>query len=315
MDTGVPTVAARLTWDHGFPHPDWRSLSAMIEPSLPPETFHWVTTQMEAEWMLLLRNHLGGDYQVHEGPRTLLLTDLPRHEARETLDFIEQTLLTLTHALMGHADQATSGMHIVIVMSEEDDYYSYIAHFFSERLFRLTSGVCVRSGGEVHVVVNGAGPALRRTLAQQLGYDLLSQQRMPIWIEEGLVHVLTSYVLKEGEPKFDETGLAAQRQLWTSLGMDLFWGGAAFYQTDDTTQKAYELAELLVRTMNRIDAQAFDRFVGAAHPLDAGEPACRGLFGVSLRHIVREVLGEGPWAAPPWNGDAGTLSYGPSDDQ
>jgi len=129
MSTNVPQVADKVVWKHGFPHPDWQALRALIDPSLSAPEYHWVNCQMEAQWLLLLRDHLGGDYRVHEGAQTFLLTDLPAVEARKTLAFVEQTLAKLTDALEDNADQGTSGMHIVIVISEDDDYYSYISTF------------------------------------------------------------------------------------------------------------------------------------------------------------------------------------------
>jgi len=164
-------------------------------------------------------------------------------------------------------------------------------------------------------VVNGTGDRLRHTLAHELGHDLLSQQQLPLWIEEGVVQVLTRYVLDEAELKLDDNGWTAQRHWWGWLGLDSFWNGAAFYRPDDTCLRAYQLAELLVRAMNRADAQAFNWFIAAANPSDSGESACHRAFGVSLLHFLIQVLGDGAWNVPARREKAGTLDYQSDNDE
>jgi len=252
---------------------------------------------LERQWLGILRGGLGGGYEVHEGPRAFLLTDLEEPDARELLAFVERTVGILDDALEGNADQGVHGRHVVIVISEEDDYYSYVSHHFPDGHYGLTAGVCIR-GGEIHVVVNGTGAELRRTLAHELGHDLLSTKSAPLWLEEGVVQVLTRYALDEPPLELMQDAMVAHGQCWHWHGLAGFWDGSAFFRPDDVTARAYELAELLARGMNRLDAGKFDRFLATADREDAGESACRAVYGVSLLHFVGLVLGAGPWFVP-----------------
>ena len=298
MNAPLIDVVAHLAWDCDFPHPDWPRIRSADPPDLPADLRNAVETARERAWLEYLRDHLGGRYTLHESPFTFLLTEQSDADAARTLAFIDRSIATLTDALEGAADSAFSGKHVVLLFTEDDDYYSYISHFFPDGTFGLMGGVCIRGGGEVHIAVNGLRPDLNTTLAHELVHDLLSQRPLPQWVEEGVAQLLTRYVVDS--PPFDFTPdlQALNGQLWHWHGLETLWSGEAFSRPDDLQHVSYHLAELLVRLMNATNAAAFNKFLLHATAQDAGESACREHFHVSLIHFVTQILGAGPWFPP-----------------
>jgi hypothetical protein len=289
-------IASHLVWDCDFPHPDWACIRRGAN-EIPAELRHPIWAAQERAWLELLRDHLGGAYALHESSRTFLLTEQPGDQATATLDFLERALDLLVDALEGAADTSAVGKHVVLLFTEDDDYYSYVSHYFPDGHFGLVQGVCIRAH-EVHIAVNGIRPNLHETLTHELVHDLLSHRALPLWLEEGIAQLLTRYALDR--PHFDfAPHLQIQHgQHWHWHGLEPFWTGAAFSRPDDLQHLSYQLAELLARQINATDPRAFNAFLLDASPADAGEGACRRHFHVSLLHFVSQILGPGPWFAP-----------------
>jgi hypothetical protein len=258
---------------------------------------HDLSVAEEREWLTLLRIHLGGSYALRENERAFLLSEQPDTAATATLGYIERTIATLTDALEGNAQKHVVGKHVVLIFTEEDDYYSYISRFFPDGHYGLQGGACVQTG-EIHIAINGIKPNLEEVLAHEFVHDLLVHLRLPLWIEEGIAEVLPKYVLDQAAHVLPNNMWASLVQHWHWYGLSDFWSGESFQRPDDLAYYSYKLGEALVRSMNAEEPRKFNNFLRGARRVDSGESSCQAHFGLSLIHFVQQVLGPGPWFPP-----------------
>lgn len=292
----INRVADHLVYDLDFPHPDWGVIDGAIgevEEAQRPA----LRRRVVQEWLAILRDHLGGDYRVAENDRVVLLSELSEARAREEISFIEKSIEKVRDCLGPNAKPLNDDRQIILVFSEEDDYYAYISHFFPDGHFGLSMGVQIRLGFE-HIAICRVTFKFHDTLVHELGHVLLSHLGLPQWVEEGIVQQLARYVLDQPPMEMYTEVSRSFAQAWHWHGLAAFWDGSAFSRPDDLCWHAYQLAELMTRQMNRRDEAAFDQFVAEAQAADAGEAACRKHFGVSLIVLVEQLLGSGPWLVP-----------------
>jgi hypothetical protein len=297
MPQPTTNVAAHLVWDCDFPHPDWPRIRASRDPNFPHECGHELSVAEEREWLTLLRAHLGGAYALRDNDRSFLLSEQPETAAIATLAYIEHAIVTLTDALEGNVEAPVVRKHVVLIFTEEDDYYSYISHFFPDGHYGLQGGACVQAG-EVHIAINGIKANLEEVLAHEFVHDLLAHLRLPLWIEEGIAEVLPKYLLDRPTHVLPDAMWATLVQHWHWYGLAEFWSGQSFQRPDDLAYYSYKLGEALVRCMNAEDPQKFNHFLRDARRADSGESSCETHFGVSLIHFAQQVLGPGPWFPP-----------------
>jgi hypothetical protein len=257
-----------------------------------------VTILQEREWLEILCKHLGGRYEIRESAQAMLLSEQPDEAATETLKLIAGMLDTLIDALEGAARIDHVGKEIVLLFTEEDDYYSYLAHFYpSSGHWGLSNGVCIREH-EVHTVINGQKSSFKDVLAHELAHSVVTDLRLPRWLDEGVAQSLTRYVLKQGAFCIAPQRMIDHGRYWHWYGLEGFWSGQSFDRPDDLAALSYELAQLLVAGMNAHNPEAFNSVLREVNYHDAGESAVRAHFGVSLVHFVAQILGPGAWFAP-----------------
>ena len=292
-DFGTTCLAA-----DGFPRPDWESTDRWIDEHVPAASRHEATCAVERLWLEHVAGYLGGGYRIAESDRFLLLYDDAAVDADALLRTAEETLALVEDALESAAnDPARRGKLPVLVFTEDDDFYDYISHFYPDGHYGTFAGVCIREG-DVHVALRCPEGEIRRTLAHELAHACLSHLTLPLWLEEGVVEVITCRVVDDYPRSLDSQARDRHYAHWSFRGLAGFWDGSAFFRPDELQYLSYELADALVRRMNAHDPAAFDRFLLAATRDDGGENAAREELGQSLVVHVEEILGEGPWLPP-----------------
>lgn len=281
----------------GYPRADWEAIWQWVDENVPEAERQDVAARIERLWLERLAGHLGGAYAVSESERFLLLSE-HTPDGRETfLRWAEETLDVVEDSLEMPPDSAAAGKVLVLVFSEDDDYYDYISHYFPDGHYGLTAGVCIREG-DVHLALRCPETDIRRTFAHELTHACLAHLGLPTWVEEGVCEVVSRRAADEDPVTFDAATRERHFAHWSWHGLDAFWDGTSFSRPDELQSLSYVLAEMLVRRMNGHDPAALGRFLAAADAADGGESAARECFGVSLVAFVARLLGEGPWSAP-----------------
>ena len=286
------------TMSEGFPRPDWAALWRWLEENVPAERQHAAVTHLERLWLTRLAAHLGGGYRVAESESFLVLYDPEAVDEPAFLGLAEQTLSLIDDALEratpSHGD---AGKFVILVFTEDDDYYDYVSHFHADGHYGTFAGCCFREG-DVHVALRCPEDWLRRTLAHELTHACLTHLPLPLWLEEGVVEVVTRRVANEDPPPFDALRRERHYAFWSFHGLTGFWNGSSFSRPDELQYLSYELAEAVVRLMNAQDDKAFEDFLLAASAHDSGESAAKHHLGKSTVSFVAQLLGEGPWLPP-----------------
>ena len=125
---GLPAfdVAGNLAVQEGFALLGWAAARAWVE-SAPEERQAEAWLACERAWLAHLRDSLGPDYRLDEGPTALVVSTLEPRHARQTLEFMEKTLRRILRVLEGVAEEVPWGKDLLIVFDDEDAYYRYVS--------------------------------------------------------------------------------------------------------------------------------------------------------------------------------------------
>src|SRR5947207_11694369 len=119
LDMGFRMVEA-------FSRPDWNLIHEYINKQAVPEwDLKKAWTYVAERWLERLAKDLGGTYGIHRSRSFLCLSDLEREDRESLLIFAERTLSIIRNLLGPAAWTGYEGSHVLLIFSEEDDYYSY----------------------------------------------------------------------------------------------------------------------------------------------------------------------------------------------
>lgn len=295
----VPFPSFDDAFEHaaGYPRPLWGTLWARVEATDPEADRHEAAVRLERMWLDRLAAHLGGDYAVAESENFFLLAETGRQPREAFLAMAETTLGLVLDSLEDRPEDQAPGKIPVIQFTEDDDFYDYISYFYPDGNYGQFAGVCIREG-EVHIALRCPDESTRRTFVHELTHACLAHHDLPLWLEEGVVEVVSRRVTDEHPLHLDSDARDRHYAFWSWHGLTGFWAGASFARPDELQGLSYELAEALVRLINAEDASKFDAFLRAAAHADGGESAARSVLGRSLIAYVAKLLGEGPWMPP-----------------
>ena len=265
----------------GYPRPRWDALWGWVNANVCEQEQHDAVCRIERMWLRRLASHLGGGYALAESPNFFLLSE-PNAGAPDTfLGMAETSLGLVRDALEEGPGQDAPGKIPVLLFTEDDDYYDYISQFFPDGNYGRLSGVCIREG-DVHIALRCPDEWARRTFVHELVHACLADRDLPVWLEEGVVEVVTRRVTDEPPAHLDSLGRDRHYAFWSWHGLTSFWAGTSFGRPDELQGLSYELAEALVRLINAENPSAFDEYLRVATHADSGESAARACLGRSL---------------------------------
>lgn len=277
----------------GFSRPNWTTIRETVARTISPENVADAWTEVALQWIMQLGEELGGSYQVGQSEEFILLSELDSESGVKVLTFAEATLKRIEDSLKDAAWKG-KGKHVILLFSEDDDYYQYLSFYLREGI-NPPMGGCLIQRGYVHIVVwDQHNATVRRILAHELAHNCVVHLRLPLWLNEGIAqlfgraaavypHVILDHELRDRHLAF-----------WNPDNIQKFWSGVSFKEPGESVTLSYSLAEIMTKLLLE-SKEDFGAFVRAAKWHDAGQTAALECMGVNLGEVVGTFLGEGNW--------------------
>lgn len=308
-------LEAAFGFKDGFHRADWDFVQRWIDSNINPEDSTEAWNEVALLWVNKLRGDLGGDYFVLRSAHTVLLCDRPVETATWLLDYAGHTADTIAGHLGRTAWGGWTGHNVILVFSDEDDFYQYLAFHSPDGEQAKSGGVCIHSD-YTHIAFPWYDEAeAANTIVHELTHECLAHLPLPLWLNEGIAVTMQKAVAPPARPlgqsgqdalyaatinwhapvMWDE--LAQQHfAFWTEANIQTLWAGTSFYQPGEPNQLSYSLAEVLVKLLaGRGDGVAFHTFLESARQGDAGQTAAMNHLGADLGEIAGTFLGDGNW--------------------
>jgi hypothetical protein len=311
----VDAVGAAFTFDCGFHRADWNLVRQWVESQLDPADWEQAWSESALLWVSKLRDGLGGGYAVFQSRQTILLCDQSVEAAQWLLDYAGRAALIIKEQLGPTAWRGAFGRDAVLVFSEEDDYYQYVAHHMPDGVNPASGGMCIPSG-YTHIALPWTDQFnVANVVIHELTHDCLAHLPIPVWLNEGVAVSLERAIGPPPRPLGQSNQEAisaaaydwrapvmwdelAERHFafWNEENIQYFWAGISFDILGDSNELSYSLAQVFVKLLSeRGDGQAFRAFLEAAVQDDAGQTAAMDILGADLGDIAGTFLGEGNW--------------------
>jgi len=284
-------------FEDGFHRADWKVIREWIDSRIAPPDMDEAWNEAALLWVAKLRDDLGGNYFVIQSRQTVLLCDQPLETARRLLDFAGRTATTIKECLDTTAWSGAFGKDVVLVFSDQDDYYQYLSYHTPDGEQATSGGVCIHTG-YTHIALPWYDELIAaNTIVHELIHNCLAHLPLPLWLNEGMAVTLEKAIAPAAHATVMWDELADRHfAFWTEETIQSFWAGTSFSQPGDPNELSYSLAEVFVKLLSeRGEAAAFRAFLQAAHRDDAGQTAAMDVLGADLGGIAGTFLGEGNW--------------------
>jgi len=299
----LPNISKHLHIKEGFCHPDWATISEIIEKSLPESEWNSAWESASRSWVDRIREKLGGDYQVYETANFVILSEAPMRVIKDACRSYEDSLKRILASLEGVASDEGFGKHVVMMFASLDDYYGYITYFYPEEESPMSGGVCLSGEGYVHFAFPMTDYSSYRTvLVHELTHGCLGHLPIPAWLNEALAMRMEQVICGSGIFHLDQEVYDKHTAHWDAETIQQFWIGESWEIPGDSFELSYNLAQVLWRKIEADLAAPRPeilQFILDAHFEDGGEAACQAVFDLSLGDLVMDFLGEGAWAPTP----------------
>jgi len=246
------------------------------------------------QWIMQVQADLGGDYRIEESRRFILLTVLDCEAGGKILAFAERTLDLIRERLKDAAWETGNGKHVILLFSEEDDYYQYVSYFYREGNHPASGGCLISGEGYVHIAAPYEPFVFRQMLAHELTHNCVVHLPLPLWLNEGLATMIERTVSTARQTVLDHELKERHLAFWEPVNIQEFWAGVSFQKPGDSNELSYSLAEIIL-TLLLEQKGNWSGFVKQAHWRDAGQTAAVDCLGVDLGGVMSTFLGEGDW--------------------
>jgi hypothetical protein len=287
-------VDGAFNFEEGFSRPDWRVISTAIgENNIESYDLDAAWNEAARQWVNQLQTDLGGNYQVLESRRFLLLSTQETEARVNTLEFAEKTLSQIRDRLGDAAWKPRHGKHVILIFEDEDDYYQYISYFYPNGE-HPRSGGCLLRAGYVHIAMPYEPFGLRRTIAHELTHNCVVRLRLPLWLNEGLATTFERAAAVYPSPLLDHDLKERHVAFWNEQNIQEFWAGGSFRKPGDSNELSYSLAEIVLHLLRECTGD-WGAFIKTADPRDGGQSAAIECLDVDLGKVMETFLGEGKW--------------------
>ena len=266
-----------------FPRVHWPVVRKAVEPYKNHPAIDAIWTEIAAQWLAVIRDHLGGRYRIYRGKHLFLLSAGEPRAVRRTLALGDAAYERLDGVLCRTAEERGLGKHVVLMLDTQKIYYDYISYFYaeSEREYGMSAGKHLGTGYR-HTVVNAVYRHSEHTMVHELAHNMVTRRPLPLWLNEGLAQTMEDMVPGKRPPMLNAKHVRAHRRYWEWFGIERFWNGTAF-RAGGGRRLSYELSDILFRNLvvNRKRRKGIGVYsLQSAHRDDAGAAAL--LAGVWL---------------------------------
>jgi len=311
----IEATAAAFTLADGFHRADWDIITNWIESNLPASEWNDAWNEAALLWVAHLRGDLGTSYAVYQSRQTILLCDQPSKTAGWLLEYSGRAADTIKNQLGQTAWHGAFGKDVVLVFSEQDDYYQYVAHHMKDGENPPSGGMCIHSG-YTHIALPWTDEfEAANAIIHELAHDCVAHLSLPLWLNEGVAMTLERTIGDPPRPMgqsgqdalwgaaigwrppvmWDE--LAEKHfSFWTEENIQTFWAGTSFHIPRESNELSYSLAEVFVKLLTeRGNSETFRGFLENSRADDAGHSAALRFYKADLSNIAGTFLGAGDW--------------------
>ena len=308
-------VEAAFEVAEGFHRADWDVIGHWIETHIAKVEWEEAWNEAALIWLGKLRDDLGGSYYLLQSRQTALLCDLPPETSRWLLAYAGDVAATIRNSLREVAWSDSLCRDVILVFSDQDDYYQYLAYHSPDGEQAASGGMCIHCG-YTHIAIpwrneNDAASAV----AHELSHDCVTHLPLPLWLNEGVAVTLQKAIAppQQAIGQSDQDALfsasinwnppvmweeLAERHyaFWTEENIQSFWAGTSFSEPGDANELSYSLAEVFVKLLSEGgNASNFREFILRANQSDAGQTSAVEVLNADLGEIAGTFLGEGNW--------------------
>jgi hypothetical protein len=299
-------ISDSFTWEEGLPRPQWDLLSTWVKECVEPDARHIAWTDIARQWLDKLRPELGRDYRIAESEHFLVLAPQSGPPGDVLARSAEACHCALLTALPGVAAFKMPGKRVALVLTDVEQYYTYLSDYYSEGHYGGSAGVHVREGYP-HIVLCGRELfQVENALAHESTHAALTHLSLPQWVEEGLAQMFEHNMTGRALLLVDGEMAREHKSYWKKRGLELFWRGEGFSRPDKSQQLSYQLAEILLRLLwedhkprwfglDKSPQRRLFGFLREADACDCGESAARAHLRFGLAELAAKFLGHGPW--------------------
>lgn len=292
-------LESAFIYEAGFHRADWDTVQRWIDANVSSADAEAAWDEAVLLWATKLRDDLGGDYFVLQSRQTILLCDQLLESARWVLNYAGRAATTIKELLGSTAWCGAFGKDLLLIFSDDDDYYQYLSYHSPDGEQAASGGVCIHYGC-THIALPWTNQTTAaNTIIHELTHDCLAHLPLPLWLNEGVAVTLDKAIAPQGPgraPMMSSELAERHFAFWTEAYLQSFWAGTSFHQPGDPNELSYSLAEVLVKLLSeRGDPEPFRAFLEAAQQADAGQTAALDILGADLGEIAGTFLGEGNW--------------------
>ncbi|MFP8833395.1 hypothetical protein ACLIJR_03900 [Hydrogenophaga sp. XSHU_21] len=304
-------IADYLLDANGLPVLDWDAVQQWVEGIAGEATQARAWSDCERAWLAHMRVSLGPEYRLREQGTVLLLSSLEEKVADATIEFVNKTLQRVVRVLDGVAHVPEWGHDILVVFDDDDTYYKYVAHYYSEAgEYAGSGGMYINAGCGHFATVKTDLRAIEPVIAHELTHACLSHLPMPAWLNEGIaVNTERRLCPPPGSAATTPQQMHARHQkFWGPEEIQQFWSGKSFLRADEGNELSYDLARIIVSQFSA-EWDRFRLFALSANVEDGGASAAAQHLDVQLGDAVAALLEQDP--SPHWEPDPGAWSGAP----
>ena len=302
---GLPPFEVRdhLTTGNGAPLLDFDALDDWAQKAGTPEAVRKARDEGHRAWLLHFRTWLGDPTELTEAHGCWVLSPYSAGTASAAARFIAESRRRVTQLLDGVA-KFPEERPVLIVFSEQDDYYAYVANFYPDEgsddsEYAFSSGMFINAGCPHFVALRGDLDELEPVIAHEMTHFALSHLSLPLWLDEGLaVNTEQRISSARRHPQHALELLKQHHDFWNPDTIQEFWTGESFHRSDQGNSLSYDLARAMVELIGR-DWNAFVKFAGEAAREDGGAAAARGILSLELGELAAAAVNMQP--TPQWN--------------
>ena len=242
---------------------------------------------------------MGGSYGVNESDHFCLLSNVDSGVVRQMLAKAEQSRDIILETLRGVACDEGYGKHVIVSLSDRDDFVSYLAYFTAHEGHTMFPGGVYLDHGYGHFVLHydGLFSALR-IVTHELTHVCLAHKPLPTWLNEGIALNMEELVADDAwgsNLRIDRELKGRHSAYWNEETIQPFWNGESFHSPDDASELSYSMAALMTFNIGQSYGK-LSELAAVADADDHGASACREVLKVELEDLITGFLGEGNWA-------------------